>query len=176
MPIGFWGDSGGVKYRAAYFETFPGVWRHGDWCELTESGGLVIWGRSDTVLNPGGVRIGTAEIYRAVDTLPQILEACAVGQAWEGDVRVVLFVRLVDGARLDDGVRNKIRREIRRRASPRHVPARIVAVGDLPRTRNSKLAELAVRDMIHGRSPSNRHSLANPEALELFRDVEDLRA
>jgi len=175
MPIGFWGDRDGAKYRAAYFETFPGAWRHGDWCELTESGGLVIWGRSDTVLNPGGVRIGTAEIYRAVDTMPQVLEACAVGQDWQGDVRVVLFVRLSDGVKLDEALRNEIGREIRRRASPRHVPKRIVAVADLPRTRNGKLAESAVRDVIHGRSPSNLHALANPEALELCRDVEGLR-
>ena len=175
MPIGFWGDRDGTRYRAAYFETFPGVWRHGDWCELTPSGGLVIWGRSDTVLNPGGVRIGTAEIYRAIDTLPEVVEACAVGQEWEGDVRVILFVRLSDGVILDDALRQEIRREIRRRASPRHVPARIVAIADLPRTRNGKLAESAVRDMIHGRSPNNRHALANPETLELFRDVEDLR-
>src|SRR5581483_2999482 len=169
MPVGFWNDPDGAKYRAAYFEYFPGVWRHGDWAELTEHDGLVIYGRSDATLNPAGVRIGTAEIYRQVEQLPEVLESLVVGQEWEGDVRVVLFVRLRDGVQLDDALRERIRRRIREQASPHHVPRKIVQVADIPRTVSGKITELAVRDVIHGRPVRNRTALANPEALELFR-------
>jgi len=176
MPIGFWDDPEQRSYQAAYFERFPGVWRHGDYCEITEHGGMVIWGRSDAVLNPGGVRIGTAEIYRAVEALPAIAEACAIGQQWQGDVRVVLFVRLQDGEELTPELSDAIRREIRSKATPRHAPAKILAVADIPRTRNGKIAELAVRHVVHGREIGNREALANPEALEYFRNLPELRS
>ncbi len=175
MPIGFWNDPDGSRYRAAYFVRCPGVWCHGDWAWRTESGGFVISGRSDAVLNPGGVRIGTAEIYRPVERLDEVQEALVIGQQWEGDVRIVLFVRLRDGTPLDDGLRERIRREVRTQASPRHVPARIVEVDDIPRTRSGKIVELAVREIVHGREVSHREALANPEALDQFRDRPELR-
>jgi len=176
MPIGFWNDPTGAKYRAAYFERFPGIWHHGDYAAITEHDGLVIYGRSDAVLNPGGVRIGTAEIYSAVESLPQIAEALAVGQDWQGDVRVVLFVRLKDDVVLDEPLRKTIRQAIRTQTTARHVPARIVAVPDLPRTLSGKITELAVRNVIHGLPVKNLDALANPGALEHFRDVPDLKA
>jgi acetoacetyl-CoA synthetase len=175
MPLGFWNDPDGRRYRAAYFERFPGAWAHGDFAETTEHGGFVIHGRSDAVLNPGGVRIGTAEIYRPVERIPEVLESLAVGQEWQGDTRIVLFVRLREDARLDDALAARIRERIRSEASPRHVPARIVEVADIPRTRSGKIVELAVRDVVHGRAVRNREALANPEALELFRDLPELR-
>ena len=175
MPVGFWNDPDGKKYRAAYFETFPGVWRHGDYCELTENNGIIIWGRSDTVLNPGGVRIGTAEIYRAVEQLPEIVESLAVGQDWNYDVRVVLFVILKPGASLDEALTKRIKQQIRTSASPRHVPAKVIHVSDIPRTLNGKIAELAVRNTIHSQPVKNRDALANPDALDLFKDVPDLQ-
>ncbi|MCH7867272.1 MAG: acetoacetate--CoA ligase [Myxococcales bacterium] len=174
MPVKFWNDPDGSRYRSAYFERFPGVWCHGDWIRRTDRGGFVITGRSDAVLNPGGVRIGTAEIYRQVERLDWVLESLAVGQDWEGDVRVVLFVRLRDDTLLDDAMRNEIRKIIRQHASPRHVPQRIVQVPDLPRTRSGKITELAVRDVIHGRAVKNASALANPEALAHFADREEL--
>jgi acetoacetyl-CoA synthetase len=174
MPVGFWNDPGDRRYRAAYFERFPGVWCHGDWVEWTEHGGLVIYGRSDAVLNPGGVRIGTAEIYRPVEWVDEVVEALAVGQEWQKDMRVVLFVRLREGLELGDELRERIRREVRRQASPRHVPAVILQVPDIPRTRSGKIVELAVREAIHGRQVRNLEALANPEALEHFRDREEL--
>jgi len=175
MPIGFWGDPDGTRYRAAYFERFAGVWCHGDFCAETESGGFVIYGRSDAVLNPGGVRIGTAEIYAQVESLEAVQEAIAVGQQWQGDVRVVLFVKLAPGRVLDDELCAEIRRRIRENASPRHVPARILEVEDIPRTRSGKITELAVRDVVHGRVVKNVEALANPETLEHFRDREELQ-
>ncbi|HEX6669067.1 MAG TPA: acetoacetate--CoA ligase, partial [Gemmatimonadales bacterium] len=175
MPVAFWNDPDGAKYRSAYFDHYPGVWRHGDWARLTEHDGLVITGRSDATLNPGGVRIGTAEIYRQVEQLPEVVESLVVGQEWEGDVRIVLFVRLRPGAELDQGLEDRIRRRIRENASPHHVPKRIVAVADIPRTISGKITELAVRDVIHGRPVSNTEALANPEALELFRALPQLR-
>jgi acetoacetyl-CoA synthetase len=175
MPVMFWNDPGGKKYRAAYFGRFPNVWCHGDFAEWTAHGGLVIHGRSDATLNPGGVRIGTAEIYTQVEQIPDVVEAIAVGQNWDNDVRVVLFVRLKEGAKLDDALRDKIRQKIRTGASPRHVPAKIVAVADIPRTKSGKITELAVRDVVHGRPVKNTEALANPEALELYRDLPDLR-
>jgi acetoacetyl-CoA synthetase len=168
MPVGFWGDADGARYRAAYFERFPNVWRHGDWCELTEHGGIVIYGRSDAVLNPGGVRIGTAEIYRQVEQLEEVVESLVIGQDWEGDVRVVLFVKLRDGLVLNDDVANAIRKRIRDNTTPRHVPDKVLQVADIPRTKSGKIVELAVRDVVHGRQPKNLEALANPEALEHF--------
>jgi acetoacetyl-CoA synthetase len=174
MPLGFWNDPQGVKYRAAYFERFPGVWHHGDYAAITEHDGLIIYGRSDAVLNPGGVRIGTAEIYSAVESLPQIAEALAVGQDWNGDVRVVLFVRLQGGAQLDEPLKKEIRTTIRTHTTARHVPAKIIAVPDFPRTLSGKLTELAVRNVIHGLPVKNLDALANPGALEHFRALPDL--
>jgi acetoacetyl-CoA synthetase len=174
MPVAFWDDLDGRKYRAAYFEHFPGMWRHGDWAERTEHDGLIIYGRSDATLNPGGVRIGTAEIYRQVERLPEVVESLVIAQDWENDVRVVLFVRLREGLELDEPLRDRIRKEIRTHASPHHVPKKILQVADLPRTINGKLSELAVRAAVHGRAIGNRDALANPQALELFRDMPEL--
>ena len=174
MPIGFWNDPDGRRYRAAYFERFPNTWCHGDYALLTGHGGIVILGRSDAVLNPGGVRIGTAEIYRQVEKLGEVQESLAVAQDWEGDVRVVLFVRLRPGIELDAALEQRIRETIRANTTPRHVPARIVAVPDIPRTISGKIVELAVRDVVHGRPVRNIDALANPEALEHFRNRPEL--
>jgi acetoacetyl-CoA synthetase len=174
MPVGFWNDPDGRRYRAAYFEQFPGIWHHGDYAAITQHDGLVIYGRSDAVLNPGGVRIGTAEIYAAVEGLEEVVEALAVGQDWQNDVRVVLFVRLKAGFELDDPLRKKIRDTIRAHTTPRHVPAKVVAVADLPRTLSGKITELAVRNVIHGLPVKNVDALANPQALEHFRNLPDL--
>ena len=176
MPVGFWNDSDGSRYRSAYFEKYPNVWCHGDYVRITSRGGLVVYGRSDAVLNPGGVRIGTAEIYRQVEQLEEVLESLVIGQDWEDDVRVVLFVVLRDGVDLDDGLRKKIRDHIRANTTPRHVPARIVQVADIPRTKSNKITELAVRDIVHGREVKNKEALANPEALGLFRDLPELKS
>ena len=175
MPVRFWDDPGDEKYRAAYFERFPGVWCHGDYVELTEHDGLIVYGRSDATLNPGGVRIGTAEIYRQVEDLDWVVESIVIGQEWEGDVRIVLFVVLRQGLTLDEGRIDAIKARIRTNCTPRHVPARIVQVTDIPRTKNDKITELAVRDVVHGRPVKNTDALANPEALELFRDLPELR-
>ncbi len=174
MPVGFWNDPGDEKYRAAYFETYPNIWHHGDYVELTEHDGIVIHGRSDAVLNPGGVRIGTAEIYRQVEQLEPILESLVIGQDWDNDVRVVLFVRLRDGLELDDALRTTIKTHIRRHATPRHVPAKIIQVADIPRTKSGKIVELAVRNVVHGRPVKNKDALANPEALALYADLPEL--
>ena len=178
MPIGFWNDRDGSKYHAAYFDRYPGVWRHGDWCEITEHGGMIIYGRSDATLNPGGVRIGTAEIYRQVEQLPEILESVAIGQEIRGDasgdVRVVLFVRLREGLTLDDALRDRIRKQIRDNTSPLHVPKQIVQVSDIPRTISGKISELAVRAVVHGRKVTNTEALANPASLELFENLPEL--
>lgn len=176
MPVGFWNDPDGDAYRAAYFQRFPGIWCHGDWARRTPRDGFIIYGRSDATLNPGGVRIGTAEIYRQVEQLPEVVESLAIGQAWDDDERIVLFVRLAEGVTLDDELRGKIGRQIRANTSPRHVPARIVQVGDIPRTKSGKIVELAVRSVIHGREVRNREALANPAALDLFRDLPELRS
>ncbi len=176
MPVGFWRDPDGSRYRSAYFERFPGVWTHGDRVELTDHDGIIIYGRSDATLNPGGVRIGTAEIYRQVEQVPEVLEALAVGQDWEGDTRIVLFLRLAEGISLDDALSARIKQQIRANTTPRHVPARIVQIADIPRTMNGKIAELAVREVIHGRPVKNQEALANPGALELYRDLAALRA
>ena len=168
MPVGFWNDPHGARYRAAYFERFPNVWTHGDFAELTPRGGLVIHGRSDAVLNPGGVRIGTAELYRVVEAMEEVLETIAVGQDWQGDQRILLFVVLRDGLALDDSLTETIRRRIRAQLTPRHVPAEVREVAAIPRTRSGKIVELAVADVIHGREVNNREALANPEALDAF--------
>jgi acetoacetyl-CoA synthetase len=172
MPLGFWNDP--AAYHRTYFEQFPGVWRHGDLAELNERGGMVIYGRSDATLNPGGVRIGTAEIYRPVEKVPEVLESIVVGQEWEGDMRVVLFVKLREGLVLDNDLRRRIRDEIRHSTTPRHVPAKVLQVADIPRTRSGKLVELAVRDVIHGRAVRNAEALTNPEALAHFQSRPEL--
>ena len=180
MPIGFWDDADGKKYRAAYFEKYPNVWCHGDYVELTAHDGMIIYGRSDAVLNPGGVRIGTAEIYRQVEQLDEIVESLVIGQDWpphqSGDVRVVLFVRLRNGLKLDQVLIDKIKHHIRANTTPRHVPARVVQVADIPRTKSGKIVELAVRSVVHGRTVKNIEALANPEALDLFRNRPELSA
>lgn len=179
MPVSFWNDPDGAKYRAAYFETYPNVWRHGDWSAITERDGMVIYGRSDATLNPGGVRIGTAEIYRQVELLPEVVESVVVGQdvttEFGSDTRIVLFVRLRDEVRLDEPLRDRIRRQIRDNTSPHHVPKKIIQVADIPRTISGKITELAVRDVIHGREVRNVDALANPDALELFRNLAELK-
>ena len=174
MPLGFWNDPGDERYRAAYFEKFPNVWCHGDYVALTEHDGMIIYGRSDATLNPGGVRIGTAEIYRQVEKLDEIIEALVIGQDWDGDTRVVLFVRLREGMVLDDVLAAKIKKQIRDNTTPRHVPAKIVAVADIPRTKSGKIVELAVREAVHGRPVKNKEALANPEALKLFEGLAEL--
>ncbi|HRD33694.1 MAG TPA: acetoacetate--CoA ligase [Rhodocyclaceae bacterium] len=176
MPIGFWGDPDGARYRAAYFERFDNIWCHGDFCEVTPHGGLIIHGRSDATLNPGGVRIGTAEIYRQVEKLEAVLESIVIGQDWEGDVRVVLFVKLRDGVPLDDDLLARIRKTIRDNTTPRHVPARILQVADIPRTKSGKIVELAVRNVVHGQPVKNVEALANPEALAHFAGRPELQA
>ena len=175
MPIGFWDDADGSKYRAAYFDRFPGIWCHGDFAEWTLNGGMIIHGRSDATLNPGGVRIGTAEIYAQVEQIPEVLESIAIGQNFQNDVRIVLFVRLREGVLLDPDLEHAIRSKIRAGASPRHVPAKIIAVGDIPRTKSGKITELAVRDVVQGKEIKNLEALSNPEALELFRDLSELQ-
>jgi acetoacetyl-CoA synthetase len=174
MPVAFWNDPDGSQYHRAYFERFPGVWHHGDYAELTAHDGLIIYGRSDAVLNPGGVRIGTAEIYRIVEQFEEIADCVVVGQDWQDDVRVVLFVRLTPGSRLDDPLVERLKRALREQASPRHVPAKILAVAAVPRTVSGKVVELAVREVIHGREVRNIDALANPEALEHFRNRPEL--
>jgi len=176
MPIYFWDDPDGTKYRKAYFSVYPGVWAHGDYILITPSGGLIIFGRSDATLNPGGVRIGTTEIYRLLEAIPEIADSLAVGQRWENDERVILFVRMAAGVELTAELKEKIRLTIRENISPHHVPARIIRVADIPYTINMKKVELAVRNVIHGEPVLNRDALANPEALELYRDLEELRS
>jgi acetoacetyl-CoA synthetase len=175
MPVGFWNDPQGEKYHKAYFDRFDNIWCHGDWIEKTEHGGFVILGRSDATLNPGGVRIGTAEIYRQVEQIPEVLESIAVGQLWDNDERVILFVRLKDGITLNDDITGRIKTRIRVGASPRHVPAKILQVTDIPRTKSNKIVELAVKEVIHNRPVKNIEALANPEALDLYRDLAALK-
>jgi len=175
MPLGFWNDPDGRKYHAAYFERYPGVWHHGDYVELTVHDGMIIYGRSDAVLNPGGVRIGTAEIYRQVEAVPEVLESLVIGQHWEHDERIVLFVRLPEAMTLTPELEDRIRQRIRQNATPRHVPSRIVQVREIPRTRSGKIVELAVRDIVHGRPVKNLEAIANPAALDDYRDRAELR-
>jgi len=176
MPIYFWNDPDGEKYRQAYFDKYPGIWHHGDFIEIREdTNGVIIYGRSDTTLNPGGVRIGTAEIYGVIESLDEVADSIVVGQDWEGDVRVILFVKLAPGAELDEELVKRIRTTIRSNTSPRHVPARVIAVNDIPYTINLKKVELAVRKVIHGEPVLNRDALGNPEALDLYRDLPELQ-
>jgi acetoacetyl-CoA synthetase len=175
MPVSFWNDPDHSRYRSAYFEHYPGVWRHGDWAELTERGGMIIYGRSDATLNPSGVRIGTAEIYRQVEQVDEVLESLVVGQEWEGDTRIVLFVKLREGLELSEDLRHRIRAQIRENASPHHVPKKILQVADVPRTLSGKITEIAVRKILHGEEVKNKDALANPEALDLYRDLPELR-
>jgi acetoacetyl-CoA synthetase len=176
MPVYFWGDTDNSKYHAAYFDKYPGIWAHGDFAKITEHGGLVIFGRSDAILNPGGVRIGTAEIYRQVESLDEVIEGICIGQDWDDDVRVILFVRLRDGIELDENLRAHIRKVIRENTTPRHVPAKVLQVSDIPRTVSGKIVELAVRDVVHDRAVKNVDALANPQALELFRNLPELKS
>ncbi len=173
-PVFFWRDEGGQKYYSAYYEHFEGVWAHGDFAEITKHGGVVIYGRSDAVLNPGGVRIGTAEIYRQVDKIEAVLESIVIGQEWKNDVRVVLFVKMREGQELTDSLIQEIKLVIRTECTPRHVPAKILEVGDIPRTKSGKIVEISVRDIVHGLEIKNKESLANPEALEFFKNREEL--
>jgi len=175
MPIGLWNDPQQEKLHDSYFSQFPGVWAQGDYAEELPHGSWMIHGRSDAVLNPGGVRIGTAEIYRQVEKVPQVQDCVAIGQQWQDDVRVVLFVRLADGVVLDEALEQQIRQVIRANTTPRHVPAKILAVSDIPRTISGKVVELAVRNVVHGRPVKNTDALANPEALEQFRQRPELR-
>jgi acetoacetyl-CoA synthetase len=176
MPVGFWNDPDGARYRAAYFERFPGVWHHGDYAEITAHGGLIITGRSDATLNPGGVRIGTAEIYRVVDAQPEVLESVVVGQRRGDDERVLLFVRLREGLSLSAELAERLRKAIRAQLTPRHVPARILPCPEVPRTISGKITEIAVRDLLHGKAVKNTDALANPRALDYFKQLkpEDL--
>ena len=174
MPVGFWNDKDGRRFQRAYFERFPDVWAHGDFAELTVHGGVAIHGRSDAVLNPGGVRIGTAEIYRQVETLDAVLESIAIAQPWKGDERVILFVVLREGLKLDDALRTRIRDVIRRNTTPRHVPAKVLQVPEMPRTRSGKLVEIAVSSVVRGEALADTLAIANPHALEAFRNRPDL--
>jgi acetoacetyl-CoA synthetase len=174
MPVCFWNDPDGAKYHAAYFDRFPNIWCHGDYMELTARGTCIIYGRSDAVLNPGGVRIGTAEIYRQVEKLDEVVESIVIGQDWDNDVRVVLFVKLREGLTLDAELIKRIKEQIRSSTTPRHVPAKVIQVADIPRTKSGKIVELAVRNVVHGNPVRNREALANPEALDLYRDLPEL--
>ena len=176
MPVYFWDDPDNKKYHSAYFDVYPNVWRHGDFIEINERGGVVMYGRSDAVLNPGGVRIGTAEIYRLVEQLEEIDDSIVVGQEWGNDVRVILFVKMSEGQELTEDLQKTIKKSIREACSPRHVPAKIITVAEIPYTINMKKVELAVRNVIHGRAVTNRDALANPDSLELYKDLPDLKS
>ena len=175
MPVYFWNDPDGSKYHAAYFAKFPGVWAHGDYAEITEHEGLIIYGRSDALLKPGGVRIGTAEIYRQVEKIPVVEESLVIGQDWNQDVRIVLFVKLANDITLTPELKEEIKAIIRKNASPHHVPAKIIQVPEIPKTLSGKIVELAVRDTVHGKVVKNKEALANPGALEFFKDIEELQ-
>jgi acetoacetyl-CoA synthetase len=175
MPIYFWDDPEGKKYHSAYFDRFPGIWTHGDFIEVTERGGLIFYGRSDATLNPGGVRIGTAEIYRVVEQIEEIADSVVVGQEWQNDIRIILFVKMKEGYELTDVLRDKIKIDIRNNASPRHLPAKILQVPDIPYTLNMKKVELAVQKMVHGRAVKNKDALKNPEALDFFSGIAELK-
>ena len=175
MPVSFWNDSKGDRYRAAYFEKFPKVWCHGDYVAATQHDGMIVYGRSDSTLNPGGVRIGTAEIYRQAEQVDEVVESLAVGQRWEGDVRIILFVRLRKGLTLDGSLSKRICDCIRQNTTPRHVPACVIQISDIPRTRSGKIVELAVQQIIDGQPAQNRDALANPEALDLYMGLSELK-
>jgi acetoacetyl-CoA synthetase len=174
MPIYFWNDPEGEKYRHAYFQTFPGVWHHGDYIEINDHGGVKIYGRSDATLNPGGVRIGTAEIYRVVEALPENDDSLVVGQEWKGDERVILFIKLNSDVQLDQRLTGRIKAVIREQCSPRHVPAKIIPIADIPYTINGKKVEVAVKKIINGYEVVNQDALVNPESLDLYCNLEAL--
>ena len=176
MPVYFWDDADGSKYHNAYFDVFPDIWTHGDFIEITKRGGLIMYGRSDATLNPGGVRIGTAEIYRIIERMNEIEDSVVVGQEWQNDTRVVLFVKLKSGYELSDELQRRIKLEIRHNASPRHVPAKIIEVPDIPYTLNMKKVELAVQQVVHGREVKNRDALKNPAALDYFTGINELKS
>jgi len=173
-PIGFYRDEGNQKYKEAYFQKFPNVWCHGDWIKLTEKGGAVIYGRSDATLNPGGIRIGTAEIYRQVEQFDQVLESLATEQHWKNDTRIILFLKMKDDFVLDENLIQQIKAKLKTQASPRHVPSKIIAVKDIPRTRSGKMVEIAVKHVINGQQVKNQEALANPEALAYFKNLNEL--
>ncbi|MBA4394723.1 MAG: acetoacetate--CoA ligase, partial [Desulfobacca sp.] len=175
MPLYFWNDPDNEKYLSAYFKAFPGIWCHGDFIKVTENGGVIIYGRSDATLNPGGVRIGTADIYRQVETLPEIADSIVIGQDWDNDVRIILFVKLAQGIELNPALESKIKKTIRENTSPRHVPAKIIPVTDIPYTINMKKVELAVRNVVHDKPVLNKDALANPQALDLYKDLPELQ-
>jgi len=175
QPLYFWGDESGEKYHNAYFSKYKNVWHHGDYVRLTNNGGIVIYGRSDATLNPGGVRIGTAEIYRHVEQLDEVIESIVIGQEWDNDVRVVLFVVLKKDLTLTENLTDKIRKTIREKCTPRHMPARVIQVAEIPRTKSGKIVELAVRDIVHNREIQNRGALANPESLEYYKNIPELQ-
>jgi acetoacetyl-CoA synthetase len=175
MPIYFWDDPDNRKYHSAYFDVYPNVWRHGDFIEVNDRGGVVMYGRSDATLNPGGVRIGTAEIYRLVENMDEVEDSLVVGQDWKGDVRVILFVKTAENVPLDEGLKNKIRQILRKGASPRHVPAKIIPVPDVPYTLNMKKVELAVKKVLQGEEVLNKDALSNPESLDYFANIKELK-
>jgi acetoacetyl-CoA synthetase len=174
MPVYFWNDPDGAKCRAAYFDTYPGVWRHGDFIRITEAGGVIVYGRSDATLNPGGVRIGTAEIYNSVEAMPEISDSLVIGQRWNNDIRIVLFVVLSNGTVLDNGLKNKIKERIRRDNTPRHIPSIILPIREVPRTLNGKKVEIAAARIIHGEPVTNREVLVNPQSLAQFEKISEL--
>jgi acetoacetyl-CoA synthetase len=176
MPVYFWDDPDGEKYLDAYFRKYPGIWCHGDFIKITEQDGVIIYGRSDATLNPGGVRIGTADIYSVLDTLEEVSDSLVVGQDWENDVRIILFVKLNEGHTLDDDLTKRIKKAIRDNTSPRHVPAKVIQIADVPYTINMKKVELAVKNVIHGKPVTNRDALANPESLDLYADLDELKS
>ncbi len=176
MPVYFWNDEDGSKYHNAYFNRYPNIWHHGDYIEINDHGGVKIFGRSDATLNPGGVRIGTAEIYRVVENLPEIADSLVVGQDWEDDERVILFVKLNDNSDLTEDLRKSIKSSIRTNCSPRHVPSKILPIADIPYTINLKKVEIAVRKMIHGEEVKNKDALANPDSLDLFKGIKELQS
>ena len=174
MPIKFWNDEGDKKYKAAYFEKYKNVWHHGDFAKITNNGGFVIFGRSDTTLNPGGVRLGTAEIYNVVDKFNEIQESIVIGQPWDNDIRIILFIVLNKGYSLTNEVKDKIKKTIKTNASPRHVPSKIISVLEIPKTKNGKLVELAVKKTVEGEVIKNLEALANPDSLKQFKNIKEL--
>ena len=174
MPVKFWNDDKNKKYKSAYFEKYENVWNHGDFVKITNNGGFVIFGRSDTTLNPGGVRLGTAEIYSIVEKFDEIQESIVIGQSWQNDIRVILFVVLNKGYNLNNEIKNKIKKAIRINASPRHVPSKIISISEVPKTKNGKLVELAVKQSVEGEKIKNLEALANPDSLKQFKNIKEL--
>ena len=174
MPVKFWNDDGDKKYKSAYFEKYKNVWHHGDFAKITDNGGFIIFGRSDTTLNPGGVRLGTAEIYGVVEKFDEIQESIVIGQSWNNDIRIILFIVLNKGYQLTDEIKDKIKKAIRINTSPRHVPSKIISILEIPKTKNGKLVELAVKQSVEGKTIKNLEALANPDSLEQFKNIKEL--